>query len=87
MKFNAFGIDDLRPSLIDDLCDPHEMRLPIPEQLTENDAKLLERAAEKLVRYGEQVGVTPEKMISLLDAGISIRELLIFLASNDAANT
>jgi hypothetical protein len=37
----------------------------------ERDAILLERVAEKLVRFGQQVGVTPEEMISLLDSGIS----------------
>jgi hypothetical protein len=41
----------------------------------------LEQAVEKLVRFGQQVGVTPEEMISLLDSGISIRDLLAFLAS------
>jgi hypothetical protein len=59
-----------------------------PESLTQNcedfvekDALLLECVAEKLVRFGQQVGVTPEEMISLLDSGISIRDLLVFLAS------
>jgi hypothetical protein len=40
----------------------------------------LEQAAEKLVRFGQQVGVTPEEMIS----GISIRELLAFLAAKNS---
>jgi hypothetical protein len=30
---------------------------------------------------GKQVGVTPEEMISLLDSGVSIPDLLAFLAS------
>jgi hypothetical protein len=51
------------------------------EAFNERDAILLERVAEKLVRFGQQVGVTPEEMISLLDSGISIRDLLAFLAS------
>ena len=42
----------------------------------EGDAPLLERVVEQLVRSGQQVGVTPEEMISLLDSGISIRDLL-----------
>jgi len=41
----------------------------------------LEQAVEKVVRFGQQVGVTPEQMISLLDSGITIRDLLAFLAS------
>jgi hypothetical protein len=51
------------------------------EPWNEVDAKILEQAAEKLVLYGQQVGVSPEEMASLLDSGISIRGLLIFLAS------
>lgn len=54
------------------------------DQWNENDVKVLERAVEKLVRFGEQVGVTPEDMISLLDSGIGIPELLMFLASKSS---
>jgi hypothetical protein len=53
-----------------------------PKDFDEEDTCLLEQAVEKLVRFGQQVGVTPEEMISLLDSGISIRDLLAFLASN-----
>jgi hypothetical protein len=56
-------------------------RLSQFEDWYEQDALLLEQAVEKLVRFGQQVGVTPEEMISLLDSGISIRDLLAFLAS------
>jgi hypothetical protein len=49
----------------------------------EKDVILLEQVAEKLVWYG-QVGVTPEEMISLLDSGISIHDLLAFLASKSS---
>jgi len=52
-----------------------------PHEIDEKDLHLLERAAEKLVRFGKQVGVTTEEMILLLDSGISLRELLAFLAS------
>jgi hypothetical protein len=59
-----------------------------PESLTHNCDRfveehrlLLEQAVEKVVRVAEQVGVTPEEIISLLDSGISIRDLLAFLAS------
>jgi hypothetical protein len=51
------------------------------ENLDEREARLLEQAVEKLVRYGQKVGVTPEEMISLLDTEISIPDLLAFLAS------
>jgi hypothetical protein len=36
---------------------------------------------EKVVRVAQQVGVTPEDIISLLDSGIDIRDLLAFIAS------
>ena len=55
-----------------------------PKDFDEKDAVLLERVAEKLVRYGQQVGVTPEEMISLLDSGISIKDLFAFLASKSS---
>ena len=51
------------------------------EDFVEKDAILLQQAVEKLVQFGQQVGVPPEEMISLLDSGISIRDLLAFLAS------
>ena len=47
----------------------------------QTDGALLQQAVEKLVRFGQQVGVTPDEMISLLDSGIDIRDLLAFLAS------
>jgi hypothetical protein len=54
------------------------------EGLIEKDAILLQRTAERLVRLGQQVGVTPEEMISLLGSGITIRDLLAFLASKNS---
>ena len=35
----------------------------------EKDVILLEQVAEKLVWYGQRVGVTAQEMISLLDSG------------------
>ena len=58
---------------------PKDRRLP--KDLVEKDPLLLQQTVEKLVRFGQQVGVTPEEMISLLDSGISIHDLLGFLAS------
>jgi len=51
------------------------------EQLAKSDEVLLQRAVEKLVRLGQQVCVKPEDIISLLDSGMSIRELLVYLSS------
>ena len=60
---------------------PPESLRPNCEDFVPEDAILLQQAVEKLVRVGQQVGVTPEEMISLLDSGISIRDPLAFLAS------
>ena len=49
------------------------------EDSAEQDEILLQRAVEGLVRFGQQVGVSPEEMISLLDSGISVSDLLAFL--------
>jgi hypothetical protein len=60
---------------------PPELLSQDCEDFVEKDAILLQQAVEKLVHFGQQVGVPPEGMISLLDSGISIRDLLAFLAS------
>lgn len=55
-----------------------------PKNLDERDAHLLEQTVEKLVRFGQRVGVIPEEMISLLDSGISVRDLLAFPAAKSS---
>jgi hypothetical protein len=59
-----------------------------PESLTQNCDRfveehrvLLEQAVENVVRVAAQVGVTHEEIISLLDSGIGVLDLLAFLAS------
>lgn len=52
-----------------------------PQAWTQRETELLNRALEKMVRFGETVGVTPEDMVALLDSGCTIRDLLMFLAS------
>jgi len=49
--------------------------------LVEERSLLLEQAVNKVAICALQVGVTPEDIISLLDSGMSITELLAFLAS------
>jgi len=63
------------------LLEPPESCTQNREDFVEKDRLLLEQAVEKVARFGQQVGVTPEQMISLLDSGITIRDLLAFLAS------
>ncbi len=65
-----------------------------PELLTQNrkhvveeDTALLQQAVERLVRFGRQVVVSAEGMISVLDSGLSVRDLLAFLASKAAGET
>jgi hypothetical protein len=49
--------------------------------LVEERSLLLEQAVNKVAICALQVGVTPEDIISLLDSGMSITELLAFLTS------
>ena len=50
------------------LSQPPESLSQNREDLIEKDAILLRRTAERLVRLGQQIGVTSEEMISLLDS-------------------
>jgi hypothetical protein len=59
----------------------------LPKDVDEGEAMMLAKVADKLVCYGRRVGVTPDEMISLLDSGISIRDLLAFLASKSSGAT
>ncbi len=51
------------------------------ESLTYADEAVLERAIVKLVLLGEQVGVGPGEMISLLDSGLSVVDLVEYMAN------
>ncbi len=42
---------------------------------------ILRSAVDKLIRFGEQVGVSPEEMLVLLDSGMTVRGLLYYLVS------
>ncbi len=42
---------------------------------------IMHQAVERLVRFGQQIGVSPEKMLSLLLSGMSVSDLLAFLDS------
>ena len=47
--------------------------------LSEDQVTWLQRAVEKLVRFGEQVAVSPEQMIAMLDGGLCIGDQLTIL--------
>jgi hypothetical protein len=51
------------------------------ESLAFADREVLERAVAKVILLGEQVGVGTEQMIRLLDSGLTVRELLEYLAA------
>jgi hypothetical protein len=55
-----------------------------PQQWGAYETDLLNEAVDKIVRYAEKVGVSPDEIISLLDSGMSIRDLLLLLASKDS---
>ncbi len=54
------------------------------DELTQDQAAILDVAIEKLVRIGEQSGVRADEMIALLNAGMTVRELLDYVASKTA---
>jgi hypothetical protein len=56
-----------------------------PRTLTCGQTEVLERAVGKLVLIGERVGVTPDQMILLLQSGLTVRELLDYLAARELA--
>jgi hypothetical protein len=51
------------------------------EPLTFEQREVLESALAKIVALGEEVGVTADQMIKLLDAGMTVKELLEYLAT------
>ena len=66
---------------------PSESLTQYCDDFIEKDTVLLQQALEKVVRFGQQVGVTPEEMISLLDSGMSIGDLLAFLTSKTSGDS
>ena len=51
------------------------------EPLTLAQKEALQRAVVKVVALGAQVGVSAEQMIDLLKSGLTVRELLEYLAA------
>jgi hypothetical protein len=46
--------------------------------------QVLQNAVDKLIRFGEQVGVNAEEMVLLLDSGMTVRGLLYYLISQSS---
>lgn len=49
--------------------------------LDQEETRHLDQAITKLVVVGDSVGVTPEEMVAKLESGMSMSDLLAFLAS------
>ena len=58
-----------------------KVRVVPPEAPNLRQRQVLERAVGKLVLIGERVGVTADDMILLLQSGLTVRELLDYLAA------
>jgi len=52
----------------------------VAESVNIGQYKVLERALAKMVLLGKQVGVNPDLMIQLLESGLTVVELLEYLA-------
>jgi len=52
----------------------------LAESLNIGQQEVLERAVGKMVLLGKQVGVTPDRMILLLESGLTVVDLLEYLA-------
>jgi hypothetical protein len=52
----------------------------LAESLNIGRQEVLERAVGKMVLLGKQVGVSPDQMILLLESGLTVVDLLEYLA-------
>ena len=55
----------------------------LAESLNIGQQEVLERAVGKMVLLGKQVGVSLEQMIQLLETGLTVVELLEYLAARN----
>ncbi len=56
-----------------------------PEPLTFAQDEVLKRAVAKVVLLGDRVGVSADQMIGLLESGLTVPELLVYLAAKNRA--
>ncbi len=58
----------------------------VPEPLTfAQDEVVLKRAVAKVILLGDRVGVSAEQMIAMLESGLTVPELLVYLAAKNGA--
>jgi len=64
-----------------------ELHRPIPiregsgDSLSPAQVETLQRGVAKIVAIGEQVGVSTDQMIEMLRSGLTVRDLLEYLAA------
>jgi hypothetical protein len=58
-----------------------EVRPAAGESLTVAQQEVLERAVGKIILLGQLVGVSADQMILLLESGLTVSELLEYLAA------
>jgi hypothetical protein len=58
-----------------------EIRPATGESLTYAQQEVLERAVGKMILLGQLVGVSADQMILLLESGLTVSELLEYLAA------
>jgi hypothetical protein len=67
--------------MITNLYPPTAVHHDLPETLTLTQKRALRRSVAKVVALGARVDVSPDQMIQMLQAGVSVAELLEYLAS------
>jgi hypothetical protein len=55
-----------------------------PDEWDREPIRGLNRAVDKLLEFGQQVGVSPQEMMVLLDSGMTMRGLLYYLVSQSS---
>lgn len=56
-------------------------RAPVGGELEDKLFQVVDTAADKLIRLGQRAGVSPEQIVTLLDSGMDVRELIHHLVS------
>lgn len=51
-------------------------KVPNPEDVREQQALLLDHAAERLLEMGRRAGITPDQIAAMLNSGMNLDELV-----------
>ncbi|MBI3474330.1 MAG: hypothetical protein HY010_01260 [Acidobacteria bacterium] len=72
---------------MEEVYPPDRRYANLVETPTLTDQEVLERAITKLVLLGKQVGVSAEQMIDMLESGLSVVELVEYLAARTSPSS